>query len=42
MRDIRSAIRDEQRQRLEPVKIWIPLLTGLIGSLIGLVSLIYR
>jgi hypothetical protein len=40
MRDLRAAIRDEQRQRLEPVKVWIPLLTGLIGSLIGLVSLL--
>ena len=40
MRELRAAIRDEQRQRLEPVKIWLPLLTGVIGALIGLVSLL--
>ena len=40
MRELRMAIHDEPRQRLEPVKLWIPLLTGVIGSLIGLVSVL--
>ena len=38
MRELRALIRDEQRQRWEPVKLWLPLLTGLVGALIGLVS----
>ena len=39
MMHLRSAIREERRQRWEPVKAWLPLVIGLIGSLIGLVSL---
>ena len=40
MTKLRGAIREEQRQRLEPVKLWATLLTGLIGSMIGLVSVL--
>ena len=37
---LRTAIRKEQKERREHWKTWIPLLTGLVGALIGLVALL--
>jgi hypothetical protein len=38
LRIIRDAIREEKRQRREPVNYWFAIVVGVIGSIAGLIS----
>jgi hypothetical protein len=40
--DLRSAIRHEKKERSENGRMWLAALTGLVGTLIGLASLLLK
>lgn len=41
MQELRRNIRNERRERSDPVKTWLALVTGLVGALIGLAAIFH-